>query len=410
MVAAIPANAISMRAADACMDDDIKSVQLRRAENPAVEPVIALGSGQQVRLTFDDLSGMNRRFSYNIILCDADWNDSPLPASDYVAGFAEDNISDYKESFGTAAKYTHYELLIPNDNTQLLLSGNYKIQVMDSNAPNKIVLQKCFMAAEHTLPFQTACSVNLMPSAEYRPCMQQLNIKVDYGDVKVQNPRSDIKVRIMQNGHSMPLPPPDAVFFSPTGVDYSFYDRNLYPGGAEYRQFDISSFEYLTLRVRHIAMNDAGNEYQALLEDDGIVNQHFTYSDYNGGYVVHSARYPDNSGTESDYARVHFILHSKRAFDGSAYIFGELTNWELAPQYEMRYNPQQQAYECSLLLKQGQYDYRYLMLGNGGQPDFAAIEHCSSETENSYSIYVYYRAMSDRHDRLVGVNFVNTKK
>jgi hypothetical protein len=396
--------AMSLRGVDGCYDRYIKSIQLHRADNLDAEPIITLGSGEQTLLTFDDLSGANRSFTYKIILCDADWNESDLPSSYYITGFEQDNILDYRQSFGTLTQYTFFELRIPNANTELLLSGNYKIQVTDSDAPDKVLFQKGFSVVEHTLPFKAFCTVNANTMSGQRNCSQQLDIKIGYQGVNVQNPHSDIKVRVMQNGHSQPVTPPEAKFIAPDNADYSFYDKNLYAGGAEYRQFDISSFEYRTLRVRKIMVVE--NEYQVLIEEDGILHQHLAYIDRNGHYFVRNARYEDNSNTESDYAGVFFTLLAPRPFEGKVYVFGELSNWQLSDPYLMFYNAERHSYELTLPLKQGHYDYRYVLLPTGSnQPDFSAIEHCSHETENLYGIYVYYRTIADRHDRLVCVTW-----
>jgi C4-dicarboxylate-specific signal transduction histidine kinase len=43
-----------------------------------------------------------------------------------------------------------------------------------------------------------------------------------------------------------------------------------------------------------------------------------------------------------------------------------------------------------------------------GKVDMGKIDFCSGEAENTYGIYVYYRSMTDRHDRLMNVTFVNS--
>ena len=407
MALAMPARAVPMRGGDARFDSHIHSIQLHRADNPAAEPVIELGGGEQVLLTFDDLSGSHRSFTYKIVLCNADWHESDLLFSEYIAGFQEDNIQDYRQSFNTLTPYTFFELRIPNANTDILLSGNYKIEVADSDEPQKVLFQKGFAVVERTLPFKAACSINRTALDGRGNCSQQLDLKLDYQPLNVPNPRTDIKVRITQNGYRPPVPPPEAVFVAQYGVDYSFPDKNLYAGGAEYRQFDISSFEYRTLRAHRIEVVE--NQYRVWLEPDGIIHQHLAYLDDNGGYLVRSARYEENSSTESDYAQVFFTLAAPRQLAGRVYVFGELTNWQLSDACQMRYNAQQTQYELALPLKQGHYDYRYVLLPEGGVPDLAAIEHCSAETENTYGIYVYYRSLADRHDRLVNVTWVKTR-
>ena len=96
LLAAYTSQALSMRGVDACFDRDIKSIQLHTEGRPLAEPVIELGGGERLLLTFDDLSSSTRNFVYKITLCDADWNESALLFSEYIAGFQQDNIQDYQ--------------------------------------------------------------------------------------------------------------------------------------------------------------------------------------------------------------------------------------------------------------------------------------------------------------------------
>jgi hypothetical protein len=407
LLAAHTSQALSMRGIDACFDRDIKSIQLHTEGKPLAEPVIELGSGEQLLLTFDDLNSSARNFVYKITLCDADWNESDLLFSEYIAGFQQDNIQDYRQSFNTLVGYTFFTLRIPNANTELKLSGNYKIQVMNDDEPEKVLFQKGFSVVERTLPFTALCEIRRNTLSGQPNCSQQLNLKVDYQGVNVQNPRTDVKVRITQNSFYLPVAPPTPVFITPHGIDYSFYDKNLYAGGEDYRQFDISSFEYRTLRVRKIQVID--EKYQVLLDLDAIVRQHIAYQDRNGSYIVRNARYEDNSDTESDYADVFFTLLTHRPLPGKVYVFGEFTNWELSEEYLMLYSAERTCYELTLPVKQGYYNYRYVLLDDNNEADFSAIENCSDETENTYGVYVYYRGLTDRHDRLVNATWVNSQ-
>ncbi|MEZ4851860.1 MAG: DUF5103 domain-containing protein, partial [Bacteroidia bacterium] len=65
-------------------------------------------------------------------------------------------------------------------------------------------------------------------------------------------------------------------------------------------------------------------------------------------------------------------------------------------------------YEGTVILKQGVYDYAY---GVEKKDDFLVDESLFEgphfESENFYTILVYYRAPGDRTDRLVGYQPVN---
>jgi hypothetical protein len=108
---------------------------------------------------------------------------------------------------------------------------------------------------------------------------------------------------------------------------------------------------------------------------------------------------------ESEYASVLFSLASPgEMHESDVYIFGGLTDWQLKPQFKMTYNPAVNAYVAKVPLKQGYYNYIYAVLPKGAaQPDFEETEGDWYETENLYTILIYYRPFGGRYDRLIGV-------
>ena len=68
----------------------------------------------------------------------------------------------------------------------------------------------------------------------------------------------------------------------------------------------------------------------------------------------------------------------------------------------MQWNPENKAYEASVFLKQGYYNYMYL-LDNGKN-----IDGNFHETENEYIILVYHRPQGGRYDKLAGYRVMRT--
>jgi hypothetical protein len=65
------------------------------------------------------------------------------------------------------------------------------------------------------------------------------------------------------------------------------------------------------------------------------------------------------------------------------------------------------AYELTLLLKQGYYNYQYVYVPQGAtSADHTNIEGSFWQTENDYLLFVYYSDFSARYDRLVGFRLV----
>ena len=68
----------------------------------------------------------------------------------------------------------------------------------------------------------------------------------------------------------------------------------------------------------------------------------------------------------------------------------------------MEYNPDSKAYECTLLLKQGAYDYEYLWVPEGeSKGQTKLIEGDWYETKNEYLILLYFKERGSRYDRLI---------
>jgi len=77
----------------------------------------------------------------------------------------------------------------------------------------------------------------------------------------------------------------------------------------------------------------------------------------------------------------------------------------------MEYNAETGAYEKPVLLKTGVYNYQYVFVEEGGTiPSFKQTEGNYFETENEYTITVYYHPIGARYDRLIGHKTINSKQ
>ena len=109
-----------------------------------------------------------------------------------------------------------------------------------------------------------------------------------------------------------------------------------------------------------------------------------------------------HNDTEADYLFVHFSLASDEIAGGHMYVYGQFSGGNLDSRYEMEYNENEKAYQATILLKQGAYDYQYLWVPDGlsiGQTRPA--EGDWYETGNDYLILLYYRQRGSRYDRLI---------
>ena len=90
-------------------------------------------------------------------------------------------------------------------------------------------------------------------------------------------------------------------------------------------------------------------------------------------------------------------------FGKDVYIIGAITDWRLDESSKMEYDPDRQGYKKSLLLKQGYYDYMYLVKDNAsGISSLAPINGDFWETNNMYHIFVYLYDNLQNYDQLIG--------
>ena len=120
----------------------------------------------------------------------------------------------------------------------------------------------------------------------------------------------------------------------------------------------------------------------------------------------------NNPYWQSDYANTVFkyVPPGNAPYkDLDLYIYGELTNYELSDRYKMRFDADSGFYKHSLFLKQGNYDYMYLLRDpKTGKIDAAQTEGNWWETENNYTLLIYYRPLGGRADELVGIAQANS--
>ena len=75
----------------------------------------------------------------------------------------------------------------------------------------------------------------------------------------------------------------------------------------------------------------------------------------------------------------------------------------------MKFNAEKGVYEGVQFLKQGYYNYSYLLTDKKDPPQNTELEGNYWETENSYTVLVYYKSFSDQSDQLIGVARINSR-
>lgn len=371
-----------------------------------VLPVIELGSDQKLMLSFDDLENDNKFYTYTFIHCNADWTPSQLIYTQYATGLPYDYINDWKFSLNVQKTYTNYRLTFPNDNINLTKSGNYIIKVYDNDDPNDIVLTKRFMVVEKIVG--TTTLVQRSSDPQYRSTKHEIDFTIDVSKLNVTDAYNQVKPVLMQNERW-----DNAIYglkplYNNNGkLTYDYYDQNTFNGSNEFRFFDTRNVRLTNDRVYKITYED-DKQYHFFLseEKNRLVNRYNVMDDINGRFFIRLFDGVDYY-SEADYVWVHFSLQADAPADGDVYVFGLMSNWQIQPRFRLDYNANRKVYEGLIMLKQGYYNYEYVLVKNGVVDD-TYFEGNHYETENQYNLLVYVRAFGDRADRLVAVERFNS--
>lgn len=388
----------------------IRTVQFHREGWDLTYPIIELNGTDRLELSFDELTDRVGNYYYTLEHCDADWLRSGIPPGEYMSGFPENPLNDYSLSFNTTTNYIHYKLILPNEETGMLISGNYILRIFEDYDRENTVLTKRFAVAEPLVSIEGRAA---RPSQDpYRNEGHQVTFEVNLGSVRVNDPYSEIRVVIQQNNRwNMAIQNLKPLFNRGNILDYSYMEDNIFKAGNEYRYFDTKSIRYQSQYIK--AIEYQAPDYHVYLFPDRLRNgePYFFHEDLNGRYYI-DVQEGVKRETESDYVYVHFNLPCEVPLaDGKLYVSGALNNWECNAQNRMEYNFGQKAYEAAILLKQGYYNYEYAFVRNGSVfPDATFIEGSFYETENDYVIYIYLRTTTSRYDRLIGYQFLNSAR
>ncbi|WP_214229119.1 DUF5103 domain-containing protein [Pedobacter sp. B4-66] len=386
----------------------IKTVQCYNSQKEQSLPVITLKSAEFLVFSFDDLNAGSKNYWYTVEHCTSDWKSSRLSTIDYLETLTEDRISDFKYSFGTIQKYTHYQLTLPNSQIKPKISGNYILKVYEEGNQQKPVISQQFYVVNNTA--NIAVDVVASSQVSLRFSNQKVNFTILHQS-PIQNPYTDLKAIVMQNGNPQTtIVNTKPNFIKPGSLAYNEINSNDFPAGNEFRKFDIRSLRYKGDNVQDIIKDSTTNV--VLFQD--INTSKAKYSnlvDENGNFFIRNKEGSDDP-TEGDYANVLFTLNAVPPTpNGDAYVVGRFNNYVLNDASKLNYDSSRKRFYGNILLKQGLYDYKYVWLNKDtGKIDQTVFEGSFFETLNTYQVFAYYKKPGMRWEELIGYSNVGNVK
>lgn len=382
--------------------DHIRTLRVVKNGDASLFPVIDLHGNDHVDISFDDMTHVYHRYLYRVIHCNADWTKSEgIFDADYIEGTAGDNIiDDYAESRNTTVLYTHYRLTLPNADVKFRVSGNYRVEIYDDASPDDPVCTACVRVVDNR--FGILAQVLTNTDVDWNATHQQIEWSLHFGGTNVLSADREIKTIVMQNGRvDNQVVNARPTFVTADGMQWKNCRDLIFTGGNEYRKFEILNLHLSTLGVER--MRWFAPYYHAELTV-GQPRRNYIYAeDQDGRYVIRNEENANND-TESEYVVVHYALQAPERTDGDYYVDGAWADSLFAARYKMTYDANARAYVADLLQKQGYYNYQYLFVQHN-RPNVgltAPAEGDFYQTENQYTILVYYHPQNGRYDQLVG--------
>jgi hypothetical protein len=376
----------------------IKTIIFKGSQQESQLPILRLG--EPLRLEFDALNGKEEDFYYVIEHFNFDWTPSPLVKSEYLRGFDNQRIFNYQNSFNTYQIYSHYSLKIPNQQTKgIVISGNYIISIWNDN--DEMVFSRKFMVYEDVV--NVGVNIKRSRDVKFINEKQSVDIIIANNSFNFNNPMETVKTLIIQNNNlNTAISDLKPQYILGNELTYKYISESSFWAGNEYRYFETKDVRAANIGIQFIDLQEIYHSY--LFANGTRANEPYTYNpDINGNFVI-TALDSDNVSIEADYTVNHFKLYYPFLKEGERlYVYGNYNNYALQSENELVYNPESSVYESAFRMKQGFYNYKYVVVEKNGALNEGAVSGNFWQTENNYKVLVYYKDLGARYDRLIGV-------
>jgi hypothetical protein len=160
--------------------ENIHNVKLNIAGNQLGYPIIKLNGNDQLELNFD-----------------SDWTKTILSEFDYIKGFTQNRITNYRNSSIALVRYTHYMVSLPEKSCVPSRSGNYLLKVFADGDTAKVVFTRRVLVIEEKA--SVGAQIQQPFDGQTFKTSQKIIFTVGLGNVNIINALQQVKVFILQN-------------------------------------------------------------------------------------------------------------------------------------------------------------------------------------------------------------------
>jgi hypothetical protein len=409
LLAVIPCRSFS-QGVEHIYRSNIHTAQFHKYGNQLGLPIYTLNSGDQLQLGFDDLEGNVKSYYYTYVLCDYNWQPVNINPFDYIKGFTQNRITTYRYSSLAFTRYTHYQAILPERSSVPTKSGNYLLKVFLDGDTSKLVFTKRMLVVDPKALITGAVVQPFTP--QLFSTHQKLKFSAQINGLNSFSAAQQVKVVILQNNRwdmvQKDIPP---TFVRGNTLEYNSENIAIFPGGKEWRWADLRSFRLQSDRVERGIYNKNSTELFMRTDFDRSGDRYIYYPDLNGLYAITTYE-TINPLWQGDYATVNFYYATP---DGKAYPKKDLywagyySGYDYAEQWKMKFNDTTGKYELPLFLKQGYYNYTYVAVDQDDPSVRTQFEGNYWETENRYTILIYYKSFTDQAEQLIGATELNSR-
>ncbi|MGN7864788.1 type IX secretion system plug protein domain-containing protein [Chryseobacterium sp.] len=376
---------------------NIQSIQLFNPQTNDETPVIKFG--EQLVLSFDDLTNRSDIYRYTIKHYDRNWNDDNLFFTEFATGSMNALLDQFQYSFNTLQAYTHYKLTFPNDKIQPKISGNYELIVYKDSADKPLFKRRFYLVEDMA---SLGLNISRIADAKNPNLNQRVEVKASPKGGDISSNVNSMTLNIMQNNN------PNMVIANQKastvlGNQLLFQQMNLvFPGDNEFYYFDNKNMNMAADMVRATEIKDDVN--QTYLHPVWAFPLNYQYQpDVNGAwyYRRNDLGRERDAEREADYSWVHFYLESDPV-DKEIYVLGGFNNFTPSKENQMQYDAATKQYIAKIFLKQGFYNYVLVTKEGSGPLNFGEVNGNFWQTENLYQAFLYYAPFGRNYDGLMG--------